>query len=104
MSNLLIHLKPQQGYNRIFELGQYDMKLTRFGLVQLKQGTSWSADTGDFEAALVLLGGKCSIEGKDFEFADNNTKVHLANLEGIKKTYMISELLPLAFNEEELKK
>ena len=39
-----------------------------------------------------------------FEFADNNTKVHLAKLEGIKKTYLISELLPLAFNEEELKK
>ena len=38
-----------------------------------------------------------------FEFADNNTKVHLADLEGIKKTYLISELLPLAFNEEELK-
>ena len=70
MPNLLIHLAPQQGYNNVFELGQYDMKLTRFGIVQLKQGTSWSADTGDFEAALVLLGGKCSVRGKGFEFAE----------------------------------
>ena len=48
MPNLLIHLKPEQVYNNVFELGQYDMKLTRFGIVQLKQGTGWSADTGDF--------------------------------------------------------
>lgn len=39
-----------------------------------------------------------------FEFADKKTKVHLADLEGIKKTYTIAELLPVAFNEEELGK
>lgn len=39
-----------------------------------------------------------------FEFSDKNTKVHLADLSGIKKTFLISELLPLAFNEKELKK
>ena len=70
MSNLLIHLEPKQGYNNVFEVGQYDMKLTRFGIVQLQAGTSWSANTGEFEAALVLLGGKCSVSGKDFTFAE----------------------------------
>lgn len=39
-----------------------------------------------------------------FEFSDKNTKIHLANLNEIKKSYTISELLPLAFNEKELKK
>lgn len=39
-----------------------------------------------------------------FEFSDKNTKIHLADLSGIKKTYLISDLLPLAFNEKELKK
>lgn len=39
-----------------------------------------------------------------FEFADKETKVHLADLEGIKKTYTIAELLPVAFNEEGLGK
>lgn len=39
-----------------------------------------------------------------FEFSDKNTKVHLADLDSIKKTYYISDLLPLAFNEEDLKK
>ena len=70
MPNLLIHLAPKQGYNNVFEPGQYDMKLTRFGLVQLKAGTSWSADTGDFEAALVLLGGKCAVKGEGFAFSE----------------------------------
>ena len=70
MGNLLVHLNPVQGCNKVFEPGQYGMKLTRFSIVQLKQGTSWSADTGDFEAALVLLGGKCAVKGKDFDFAE----------------------------------
>lgn len=39
-----------------------------------------------------------------FEFSDKNTKIHLADLSGIKKTYLISDLLPLAFDEKELKK
>lgn len=39
-----------------------------------------------------------------FEFSDKNTKVHLADLEGIKKTYAIAELLPAAFDEEELRR
>ena len=38
-----------------------------------------------------------------FEFADENTKVHLADLTSVKKTYLISELLPMAFDEKELR-
>lgn len=38
-----------------------------------------------------------------FEFSDKNTKVHLADLTSIKRTYHISDLLPLAFDEKELK-
>ena len=67
--NLLIHLDPIQGYNNVFELGEYDMKLTRFGILQLKAGSSWSSETGEFEVALVILGGKCSVKGDDFDFA-----------------------------------
>ena len=68
--NLLIHLAPEQGYNNVFELGEYNMKLTRFGILQLKAGSSWSSDTGEFEVALVMLGGKCSVKGDKFEFAE----------------------------------
>lgn len=72
MSNdkLLIHLFPKQGYNKVFDVGEYNMELTSFGLIQLADGTSYKGSTGDFEVALVLLGGKCSVKGKDFHFAE----------------------------------
>ncbi|MBP1583687.1 MAG: 5-deoxy-glucuronate isomerase [Victivallales bacterium] len=70
MSNLLIHLNPVQGYNNVFQVGEYDMALTRFGIVQLAQGTSWEANTGEYEAALVILGGKFAIRGDGFNFAE----------------------------------
>ena len=70
MSNLLIHLKEQQGYSNVFELGEYNMKLTRFGILTLAEGSSYTGNTGEFEAALVLLGGKCSVKGADFCFAE----------------------------------
>ena len=68
--NLLIHLSPKQGYNKIFDVGEYNMELTSFGLIQLADGTSYKGSTGDFEVALVLLGGKCSVKGRDFQFAE----------------------------------
>ena len=68
--NLLIHLAPRSGYNPVFELGEYDMKLTRFGILKLEPGETFEANTGDMEVALVLLGGKCKVEGKDFAFAE----------------------------------
>lgn len=68
--NLLIHLNPAQGYNPVFELGEYDMALTRFGIVQLAKGTAYTGNTGEFEVALVVLGGKFSAEGKGWKFAE----------------------------------
>ncbi len=67
---LLIHLSPKQGYNKVFDVGEYNMELTSFGLIQLADGTSYKGSTGDFEVALVLLGGKCSVKGRDFQFAE----------------------------------
>ena len=34
-----------------------------------------------------------------FEFADNNTLVHLANDDGVKQTFKINELLPNSFKD-----
>ena len=55
--NLRIALKPEQGYNKIFDVGEYGMKLTKFGLLKLAKGTSYDGDTGETEVALVLVGG-----------------------------------------------
>lgn len=38
------------------------------------------------------------------EFAEPDTLVHLANLAGVQKTARFSELLPLAFDEKDLRK
>ncbi len=68
--NLLIHLDPKQGYNKVFELGEYNMNLTAFGVIDLAKGTSYKAETGEFEVALVLLGGKCAVRGDGFNFVE----------------------------------
>ena len=73
--NLLIRCKPQQGYNKIFDVGERKMKLTKFGVVKLAAGTTYSDSTGDMEVALVLIGGnfKAHGDGWAFEVADGRT-------------------------------
>lgn len=68
--NSLIKIKPQQGFNDIFRLGKCGMNLTQFGLLKLAKGTSYKGETGEFEFALVLMGGKCAVKGDGFEFAE----------------------------------
>ena len=65
----LIRLNPQNGLNKVFDVGEYEMKLTAFAVLKLASGEVYKADTGDFEVALVLLGGKCAVKGADFDFA-----------------------------------
>ena len=61
--NLRVKLNPQQGYNKIFDVGEYGMKLTKVGLLKLAKGTSYEGDTGESEVAFVLIGGKFSAKG-----------------------------------------
>ena len=68
--NLLIHCPAKPGFNRIFDVGEYNMKLTGFGLLVLRAGESRQSDTGSFEVALVLLGGKCRVTGDGFDFVE----------------------------------
>ena len=73
--NLKIALKPQQGYNKIFDVGEYGMKLTKFGLLKLAKGTSYAGDTGEEEVAFVLIGGNFTAAGDGwaFEVANGRT-------------------------------
>lgn len=70
--NLRIPLKPVQGYNKIFDVGEYKMALTKFGLLKLAKGTSYAGETGETEVAFVLMGGAfaASGDGWSFEVAD----------------------------------
>lgn len=72
MEKLLVKLGSElkRGYNKVFDNNTLGMKLTRFGILALDKGQSWKSNTGDWEVALVMLGGKCSVKGKDFEFAE----------------------------------
>ena len=66
--NLRIPLKPVQGYNKIFDVGEYKMRLTRFGLIKLAKGTSYEGDTAETEVALVLIGGNFAAKGEGWSF------------------------------------
>lgn len=65
----LRHYKEQSGFTKISGIEDADMKLTEFGIINLKKGKEYSADTGNFETALIVLGGNCDIYGKDFKFS-----------------------------------
>jgi len=66
--NLRIPLKPVNGYNKIFDIGEYAMQLTNFGLIKLAKGTSYEGDTAETEVALVLIGGNFAAKGDGFSF------------------------------------
>ena len=66
--NLRIPLKPVQGYNKIFDVGEYGMKLTKFGLLKLAKGTVYEGDTGETEVAFVLMGGNFAAKGDGWAF------------------------------------
>ncbi len=70
--NLLVRCKPVQGYNKVFDVGECGMKLTKFGLVKLAAGSSYEGETGEMEVALVLVGGnfRASGDGWAFEVLD----------------------------------
>ena len=70
--NRKIELSPVQGYNKVFDVGEYDMKLTKFGLIKLANGTSYAGETGEMEVAFVLMGGNFAARGDgwSFEVAD----------------------------------
>ena len=66
--NLKIALKPQEGYNKIFDVGEYGMKLTKFGLLKLAKGGVYEGDTGETEVAFVLMGGNFAAKGDGWAF------------------------------------
>lgn len=66
----LVHLAPKDGYNPVFERGQYNMKLTSFAVLKIAGGGTYAGSTGDTEVALVLLGGRCAVKGGGFEFPE----------------------------------
>lgn len=64
----LKHYQPKNGFTRISTIGDGDLKLTEFGIINLRKGETYSGKTGTSEVALIVLGGKCAVIGDGFEF------------------------------------
>ena len=68
MKKYLHEYKSQAGFTKISGIGDGDLELTEFGIINLKQGGKHAGNSGDMEVALIVLGGKCSVSGDGFEF------------------------------------
>lgn len=64
----LRHYNKKSGFAKISGIGDADIQLMEFGIISLQKEKVHSANTGDFETALIILGGNCEISGKDFNF------------------------------------
>ena len=68
MNTYLRSYQKADGFTKIASIGDGDLKLTEFGIIHLKQGQQYSADSAASDVALVDLGGQCSVAGAGFEF------------------------------------
>ena len=70
MSKYLKRYEKCDGFKKISTIGDGDLKLTEFGIINLKKDEKYTANSGANEVALIVLGGTCSVTGKDFDFKD----------------------------------
>jgi 5-deoxy-glucuronate isomerase len=63
--NLLFRTAPQEGYVTIIPREKTGLEYLELGLLRLAKGGAWQGETGNCEAALVILGGRCDIVSGD---------------------------------------
>lgn len=68
MNNYLRHYQRWDGFTRISTIGDGELQLTEFGIINLRKGQEYAADSGQSEVVLIILGGQCSVSGKGFQF------------------------------------
>ena len=61
---------PAPGLTKIVKKKSMGLKLTEFGIIQMRRGEESILSNGDNETALIVLGGKCRVSGAGFEFPD----------------------------------
>lgn len=54
---------PKKGYTKLSKIGEGSLKMLEFGIIELGSGESLEFDTGESEAAFIILGGKCDVIG-----------------------------------------
>ena len=60
--SLLFRVPPQEGYATIVPREKSGLEYLEFGLLRLNRGGEWQGETGEYEAALVILGGRCDVD------------------------------------------
>lgn len=66
----LIYCVQQLGYVPIVERVNNHAKTIDFGLLSLKSGDVFDDSTHGNELGLLVLGGRCTVEGENYSFAD----------------------------------
>lgn len=61
---------PGKGLATIVGAGDGGLSFATLGMLSLERGETYSGDTGANELCFVVLGGRCEIAGKGFEFRD----------------------------------
>lgn len=69
-TSFLVRKPFGQGYTGVIEPGFAGLKQLSLGVLTLKEGTQYASETGDREAGLVLLGGRCRVEAGDAAFPE----------------------------------
>lgn len=62
-------IAPQRGHQRVFRPGEHGIRWLGLEVLRLEAGEGWQGDSGDEEAALVILSGRCTISVRAKETA-----------------------------------
>lgn len=57
----LLHLAPTAGHQSVFRPGEHGARWLGLAVLRLATGERWQGDLGDAEAALVVMGGRCTL-------------------------------------------
>ncbi|HIE50969.1 MAG TPA: 5-deoxy-glucuronate isomerase [Armatimonadetes bacterium] len=74
---LHFRVTPQPGYTPILGPHNSPLKLLTFGLLRLNPQETYQAETGDQEAALVILSGTCTVRCSDREWPHLGQRSHV---------------------------
>lgn len=59
--NQRFKIEPSKGHQSVFQPGEHGIKWLGLEILRLEAGQDWQGELKDEEAALVILGGRCSI-------------------------------------------
>lgn len=68
--NYLKQYESKPGFTKIVKKNDMGLKITEFGLIKLRSGEEYTAANGANETALIVLGGRCQVQGAGFKFEE----------------------------------